>query len=110
MATNRAIQRAAILREVIDIFRSVFEDPHLELTLDTTSEDLPCWDSMNHITLVVEAECRFDILFQPAELEDLTSVRDLVEMIQTKCITTPTTPPSLVGQGRGQGLITWGRN
>jgi acyl carrier protein len=84
MPTNRAIERAAILREVIDIFRSVFEDPHLELTLDTTSDDLPCWDSMNHITLIVEAECRFDIQFQTAELEDLTSVRDLVQIIHAK--------------------------
>ncbi len=39
---------------------------------------------MNHIALVVEAECRFDIQFQTAEIEELTSVRDLVRMIQAK--------------------------
>ena len=49
-----------------------------------TSDDLPAWDSMNHITVVVEAECRFDIQFQPAEIEQLTTVRDLVRMIQAK--------------------------
>ncbi len=84
MPTNREIERAAILREVTNIFRAVFDDRHIDITLDTTSDDLPAWDSMNHITLVVEAECRFNIQFQTTEIEELTSVRDLVRMIQTK--------------------------
>lgn len=84
MPTNLETERAAILREVADIFRSVFEDCHIDIALDTTSDDLPAWDSMNHVALVVEAECRFDIEFQPAELEDLASVGDLVRMIQAK--------------------------
>ena len=62
MPTNQA----SILAEVTKIFRAVFEDPAIELTLDTTSDDLPCWDSMSHITIVVEAECRFDIQFRAA--------------------------------------------
>ena len=76
--------QATILTELTDIFRSVFEDPTIELTLDTTSDDLPCWDSMNHITLVVEAECRFDIQFQTAEIEELKNVGELVRLIQAK--------------------------
>jgi acyl carrier protein len=84
MATNHAAEQAAILEAVADIFRSVFEDPALELTLDTTQDDVPCWDSMNHITLVVEAECRFDIQFLTAEIEDLRSVGAMVRQIQAK--------------------------
>ena len=84
MRTRCDTDCAAILREVTSIFRSVFEDPFLELTPETTSDDLPAWDSMNHITVVVEAECRFDIQFETAEIEQLTSVRDLVRMIQAK--------------------------
>jgi acyl carrier protein len=74
----------SVLAEVTDILRSVFDDPALEVTLETTADDVPCWDSMNHITIVVEAECRFDIQFQTAEIEDLKSVAELVRMIQTK--------------------------
>jgi acyl carrier protein len=73
-----------VLAEVTQIFRTVFEDPTIELTLATTSDDVPCWDSMNHITLVVEAECRFDIQFQTAEIEELKSVGELVRLIQAK--------------------------
>ena len=38
-----AADRSEILMGLTDIFRSVFEDPDLELTLETTSDDLPCW-------------------------------------------------------------------
>jgi acyl carrier protein len=74
----------SVLAEVTDILRSVFDDPALEVTLQTTADDVPCWDSLNHITIVVEAECRFDIQFQTAEIEDLKSVAELVRMIQSK--------------------------
>jgi acyl carrier protein len=84
MSTDHTIDRAAILAEVTDIFRSVLQDLRIELTPGMTSDDLPAWDSMNHIALVVEAECRFDIQFQTAEIEDVTSVGDLVRMIQGK--------------------------
>lgn len=73
-----------VLAEVTDIFRSVFEDPTIELTLDTIADDVPCWDSMNHITIVVEVECRFGIQFQTAEIEELKSVGELVRAIQSK--------------------------
>jgi acyl carrier protein len=84
MPTSRAIDQVAILVELTDIFRSVLGDPCLELSLATTSDDLPGWDSLSHITLVVEAECRFDIEFRTAEIEELTSVSELVRMIQAK--------------------------
>lgn len=79
-----AADRSEILMGLTDIFRSVFEDPDLELTLETTSDDLPCWDSMNHINIVVEAEYRFDIQFRTAEIEDLTRISELVRLIETK--------------------------
>jgi acyl carrier protein len=84
MPKNHAADRTAILAALTDIFRSVFEDAELELTMETTSDDLPCWDSMNHIAIVVEAEYRFDIQFQTVEIEDLTRVSDLVRLIETK--------------------------
>jgi acyl carrier protein len=84
MPNNRAADRTAILAALTDIFRSVFEDADLELAMETTSDDLPCWDSMNHIAIVVEAEYRFDIQFQTAEIDDLTHVSELVRLIETK--------------------------
>ncbi len=62
----------------------MFDEPGLELTLGTTCDDVPMWDSMNHITLVVEIESRFGIRFQTAEIEELKNVGELVQTIQAK--------------------------
>jgi acyl carrier protein len=74
----------AILAAVARIARSAFQDPLLELTYETTSDDVPDWDSMNHITLVVEIEAYFDIRFPMAEIEALKSVGELVQAIENK--------------------------
>ena len=84
MTTRHTIDRAAILAEITDIVRTVFSDPYIELTPEMTSDDLPVWDSMNYIRLVVEAECRFDIEFQAVEIEDVKTVGELVQMIEAK--------------------------
>jgi acyl carrier protein len=73
-----------VLAEITDIARLVFEDPSLELTLQTSSDDVPRWDSLRHIALIVEAECRFDIRFRSNEIEELKSVGELVRLIQAK--------------------------
>jgi len=76
--------RDTILAEVADVARQVFEDPTLELTVDTTSDDVPRWDSMSHITLVVECESRFDVRFETMAIEELRSVGELVRLIEQK--------------------------
>jgi acyl carrier protein len=73
-----------VLAGVTEIFRSVFNDPNLELTARSTADEVPGWDSMTHISLIVEAECRFGILFQAAEIESLYSVGELVRAIEAK--------------------------
>jgi acyl carrier protein len=84
MPAHHAIDHAAILAEVTDIVRSVLRDPAIELTLETTADDLPAWDSMNHIAVAVEAECRFDIEFDTREIDALVSVGEIVRMIEAK--------------------------
>jgi acyl carrier protein len=74
----------AILAAVTRIARSAFQDPLLELRYETTCDDVPDWDSMNHITLVVGIEGHFDIQFPMAEIEELKSVGELVQAIENK--------------------------
>jgi acyl carrier protein len=74
----------AVLAGVTEIFRSVFNNPDLELTPRSTADEVPGWDSMSHITLIVEAECRYGIMFQAAEIESLHTVGELVRAIEAK--------------------------
>ncbi len=74
----------AVPPEIADIFRFVLRDDTLELTPRTTPDDVPAWDSMNHIALVVEAECRFGVLFEPEEVDAVHSVGDLIAAVRAK--------------------------
>jgi len=80
------MDRAAILAEVTGMARSVFADAGLEVTPATCIDDVPAWDPMTHIALIVEAETRFDIEFQTAEVEDITTIGELVQLIQAKLV------------------------
>ncbi|MBW4089942.1 MAG: acyl carrier protein [Proteobacteria bacterium] len=73
-----------VLAEVTAILREVLDDPEIDLTPDTVAADVPGWDSMAHIALVVETECRFGIAFQAAEIEALHRVGDLVRLVEAK--------------------------
>jgi acyl carrier protein len=73
-----------ILAQLTDIFRTVLDNDTLVLTDATTAQDVPGWDSMNHITIVVEAERHFGIKVRTAEIEELRNVGDFVALIVRK--------------------------
>lgn len=75
---------AAVLAEVNDIVRQVLEDRTIDLAPDTPIDGLAGWDSMNHVAIMVEAECRFDVLFELEDLEAVPTVGHLVQLIRTK--------------------------
>ncbi|MBN8906989.1 MAG: acyl carrier protein, partial [Rhodospirillales bacterium] len=58
--------------------------PDLECEPGTLLEDLPGWDSMLHIAVMVELECRFGITVAPDEVDAMVSVGDLVRMVGAK--------------------------
>ena len=75
---------APVLAELADIFRAVLRDPDLELSKQSSPDDIPGWDSMTHIAIVVEAECRFGVQFHTGEIEDLRNVGALIRHIRMK--------------------------
>ncbi len=74
----------ALLQRLNEVFRSVFDDPTLTVSPDTTAKDVPGWDSIMHITLVIEVESEFNVKFQMAEIEKLRNVGDLIAMLVAK--------------------------
>jgi acyl carrier protein len=77
-------QDADVLAEITDVVRQVLEDRTIELTPETEMGDMAGWDSMHHIAILVEAECRFDLVFDLAELDAVPTVGHLVRLIQSK--------------------------
>ena len=82
---SRAIgSDAAVLAEITEIVRQVLQDRTIELDADTAMDDMAGWDSMSHIAILVEAECRFDVIFEIADVDSVPTVGHLVRLIQGK--------------------------
>jgi acyl carrier protein len=73
-----------LLGRLNEVFRSVFDEPDLTVSLATTAKDVPGWDSIVHITLVIEIEREFNVKFRMAEIEKLRNVGDLVAILAAK--------------------------
>lgn len=72
------------LAKLQEICREVFEDPVLQISPGTTAEDIPNWDSFNHLSIVAAVEQRFGVRFRTSEIETLKNVGDFVAMIDAK--------------------------
>ena len=72
------------LSNLTDVMRRVFEKPGLEITMATTARDVPDWDSLNHVSLIMEVEATFGIKCALGELQDLKNVGALVSLIDRK--------------------------
>ena len=75
---------AKILTELTDLFREIFVDDEIVLTAATTAADLPGWDSMKHIEIIIAIEQKYGVRFSSRQVEGLRSVGDLVAAIDQK--------------------------
>jgi len=76
--------RELIQQELTSVFRDVFDNETILITDQTTAKDIPQWDSLNHINLIIAAEQRFKIKFLTAEITRLANVGQFVELILKK--------------------------
>ncbi|MCB9673469.1 MAG: acyl carrier protein [Alphaproteobacteria bacterium] len=66
------------------VFREVFDDDELEIHDHTTAKDIPEWDSLMHVSLLVAIEGEFGIRFASAEVSGLKNVGELRGVVETK--------------------------
>jgi acyl carrier protein len=75
------VDKQKILSEIAQIIRDVVDQPHLQIGMQTTAENVKEWDSFNHINIVVAAEARFGVKFHTAEIEEMKNVSELVDLV-----------------------------
>lgn len=78
------MSREEILEKVNLIFRENFNDDSLVITDDTTAEDIPAWDSLEHMNLVNAIEEEFSIEFTMKEVTGMQTVGEMVGIIQER--------------------------
>jgi acyl carrier protein len=78
------MEQSEILERLKKIIGQVLGEDPVGLTLTTTADDVPGWDSFNHINIIVGAEADFGVKFNASELEDLKNVGDFVTLIEKR--------------------------
>lgn len=72
------------MKEINAVFQDVFEDDSLVVGPATTAADIAGWDSLQHVSLILQIETHFGIRFSSAEVSDLKSVGDLRDIVERR--------------------------
>jgi acyl carrier protein len=75
-----------VIQKLQTVFDDVFTDP-VTLSPDLAATDVPEWDSLTHITLVISVEKYFGIRFGVGEVETTRNVGDFADLILKKLST-----------------------
>lgn len=75
---------ADTLSTLQDVFREVFEDDDIVITRATTAAQIPAWDSVMHVTLMMAAERAFKLRFKSGEVTGLKNVGELIDLIDRR--------------------------
>ena len=73
-----------LMSELTQVFQDVFEDDDLVISRATTAADVAGWDSLQHVTLILQVERQFGFRLSSAEVADLKSVGDLLDIVQRR--------------------------
>lgn len=60
----------------------MFEDDELVVERSTTARDVDGWDSLRHVTLILQVEHVFSIRFPSSKVASLADVGELVDLVE----------------------------
>lgn len=74
----------SVVETVLTIASDVLGVPAGQVTLEASPQSVANWDSVQHLNLVLAVEQAFDLTFEPEELDQMKSLRDVVALVQGK--------------------------
>ena len=75
------MDRKEILQRSNEVFQDVFDDDSINIDLNTTSDDIDDWDSLEHITLIDKLDDEFGMHFNMHEVSTMKDVGEMVDII-----------------------------
>lgn len=75
------MEREDVYERLNMVFREVFDDETIELTDETTADDVDGWDSFEHINLVVAVEEEFSFKIPMGKVVTMQNVGEMVDII-----------------------------
>lgn len=73
-----------MLNKLIDVLSKTLNTPPEQITIESDTTNIQSWDSLAHMNVIFAIEDCFDIQFTDEELENSTSVKQLLEIINKK--------------------------
>jgi acyl carrier protein len=71
--------RDDVFAQLQDVFRDVFDDEAIVLRPNTTAADIPGWDSLNQIKIIISCERALGVRLKPREINALENVDEMVD-------------------------------
>jgi acyl carrier protein len=78
------VEKSDIESRLTPIFRGVFNDDALVIKPDMTAADVPTWDSLSNINMIIAVEKGFGVKFSIKDVRNLKNVGELLELIKRK--------------------------
>lgn len=69
------------LAKVADVMRELFDEYDGPITMATTARDIPQWDSLSHVRLIVFLEEELGVRFSTAEIQEFKNLGNLVDAV-----------------------------
>ena len=73
--------REEILRKIEEIFKTELEDDSMQITYESSTNNVDKWDSMNNLIIISAIEKEFNISFPLDVIFDAKNVGDLCDYI-----------------------------
>jgi acyl carrier protein len=78
------MEKTQVYSRLTAVFREVFDEDELNLTPQTTADDVDGWDSLSHIRLVLAVTKAFGVRFSASEIGNLKNVGEFADLIEKK--------------------------
>ena len=78
------MEKNEIVSRLTPIFRDVFNDDALVVNESMTAADVPTWDSLSNINMIIAVEKAFGVKFSIKDVRKLKNVGELLELIKRK--------------------------
>jgi acyl carrier protein len=75
------MHKEAVTAQVLEIVRKEFPEEASSISLASTADDVPGWDSMAHVSLIAEIESVFNVRFNTDQLNDFSNVGSIIDAV-----------------------------
>ena len=73
-----------VLAKVQDVFHEAFGIDAQLISLETTPNEVPAWDSVGHLDLASRLEQAFGINLDVDDLMEMENVREIIRIVNSK--------------------------